>query len=132
MTQRERTDASDGTGLAGAHLLVAEDDFIISIELESTLLEAGAESVGVCRTVKDALLRAGDGRFSAAILDVRLGRETVIPLARLLTQRGIPFVFYTGQVDLDSVRVEWPQCRIISKPAQSRTIVHAIVEALKR
>jgi len=132
MTQREITEASDGAGLAGARILVVEDDFIISIELESTLLDAGAESVGVCRTVKDAILRADNDGFSAAILDFRLGRETVLPLARLLTQRGIPFVFYTGQVDLDSVRVEWPQCRIISKPAQSRMIVRAIVEALKR
>jgi len=132
MTPKEKPSASDGTGLAGARVLVVEDDFIISMELESTLFDGGAESVSVCRTVKDALLSADGGRFSAAVLDVRLGRETVVPLARLLTLRGIPFVFYTGQVDLDSVRVEWPQCRIISKPAPSRTIVRAVAEALKR
>jgi DNA-binding NtrC family response regulator len=132
MTPREKASAADGTGLGGARVLVVEDDFIISMELESTLLDAGAESVSVCRTVKDALLCSDGGGFSAAVLDVRLGRETVVPLARLLTALGIPFVFYTGQVDLDSVRVEWPQCRIISKPAQSGTIVRAVVEALNR
>jgi DNA-binding NtrC family response regulator len=132
MTPREKASAADGTGLGGARVLVVEDDFIISMELESTLLDGGAESVSVCRTVKDALLRADGGGFSAAILDVRLGRETVVPLARLLTLRGIPFVFYTGQVDLGPVRAEWPQCMIISKPAQSRTIIRAVVQSLKR
>jgi hypothetical protein len=41
--------------LNGARVLVVEDDCLISMDLESTLAEAGAEIAGVCRTAKDAL-----------------------------------------------------------------------------
>jgi DNA-binding NtrC family response regulator len=116
--------------LRGVRLLVVEDDVIISMELEAILSEAGAEITGCCRTVKDALVLAEKNGLAAAILDVRLGRETVAPVARELARRGVPFVFYTGQIDTDMMRAEWPDCTIVSKPAQPRTIVKAVADLL--
>jgi DNA-binding NtrC family response regulator len=133
MIQRQGPEASDGaTRLGGARVLVVEDDFIIAMELKSILLDAGAESVDICRNVKQAMVCADGDDFSAAMLDVRVGKEAIIPVARALARRRIPFIFYTGQVDLDAIRVEWPECTIISKPAQPRTIVRAVAATLKR
>jgi DNA-binding NtrC family response regulator len=122
----------DGTpALNGARVLVVEDDFIILVELESILIDAGAQIAGLCRTVKDALAVIDHDGLAAAILDVRLGRETVAPVAQELSKRGIPFFFYTGQADMDSIRMEWPECKIVSKPAHSCDILAAFADMLK-
>jgi ActR/RegA family two-component response regulator len=117
--------------LNGAHVLVAEDNLIISMELESVILDGGAARVDRCRTADDGVILAQADGVSAAVLDVRLGKERIDPVARLLSDRGIPFVFYTGQNDLGAIRAKWPGCKIISKPAQSRMIVQALAELLK-
>ncbi len=117
--------------LKGMRVLVVEDDAILLLELETILMQAGAEIVGLCRTVNEALrLTAKDGP-TCAILDVRLGRETVAPVARLLARRGTPFVFYTGQVDNDPALAEWSDRKIVSKPAQPTTIVRVLLESLQ-
>jgi hypothetical protein len=68
--------------------------------------------------------------IAAAILDMRLGRETVAPVARRLARRGIPFVFYTGQLDTAAMRAEWPDCTIVPKPSQPCAIVKAVADLL--
>jgi DNA-binding NtrC family response regulator len=117
--------------LIGVRVLVAEDEFPILAELESILTEAGAEIVGVCRTVKEALAVADMNSPGAAILDMRLDRGTVAPVARMLSKRGIPFVFYTGQAEIGLIRREWPKSKIITKPARPQTIVAAVVDSLR-
>ena len=49
--------------LIGAHLLVVEDDFLISMDLKEVLTDAGAEVVGPCRTVIDAVALLMKGAY---------------------------------------------------------------------
>jgi hypothetical protein len=115
--------------LAGAKLLVVEDNYLLLIDLEAVLIDAGADKVEACRTIEDAL-RVTDG-VTAAILDVRIGPDSVAPVARKLAARGTPFLFYTGQVGNDPMLTEWPNCNTISKPAQPQVIVKAVAELLR-
>ena len=108
--------------LRGARLLVVEDDFLILMELESVLTDAGAEIIGACRSLKEALVLVETEGLSAAVLDIRLGRDNVAPAAKRLCERGVPFVFYTGQGETDPVRAQWPQCALLHKPAEPRKI----------
>jgi DNA-binding NtrC family response regulator len=117
--------------LRGARVLVVEDDAILLIELETILRDAGAEMIAACRTVGEALAAANKNGLKAAILDVRIGRETISPVARHLAARGTPFLFYTGQVSSDPALMEWPGCRIVAKPAQAKAIVTAVAELLR-
>ena len=82
--------------LTGARVLVVENDFIILAELELLLSEAGAEVI-FSQTVQDALAKT-DKDISAAILDFALMSETVEPVAAHLTECGVPFVLYTGNL----------------------------------
>ncbi len=118
--------------LHGARMLIVEDDYVIGADLKSVLTDAGAEVVCVCRTVEDALARADEDDFAAALLDFRLGRETAVPVAHQLAARGVPFVFYSGHVEAETIQAEWPHCRIIQKPARPRTIVAAVADLLTR
>jgi DNA-binding response OmpR family regulator len=121
--------AEAGEVLAGARVLIVEDDFLIAIDLETILAKAGAKVSGPCRTVKDALA-AIDG-VGAAVLDIRLGDQTVDPIARQLDERGVPFLFYTGQIDTDPIRRKWPDHKILAKPARPQCIVMAVADLLK-
>jgi hypothetical protein len=44
--------------------------------------------------------------IDAALLDNRLGRESIAPAARELKKKGIPFASYSGQVETDPIRNE--------------------------
>jgi DNA-binding NtrC family response regulator len=113
--------------LRAACILIVEDSYLILMELESVLLEAGAGTVRTCRSVTEALRAIAEQEMAAAILDLQLDRETSVPVARMLAERGVPFCFYTGQLDTAEVRAEWPASPIISKPAERQKIVDTIV-----
>ena len=127
-----RVEHSPRKALKGVRLLVVEDDAILLMELEEILQDAGAEIVGRCRTVADALATVEKYGISAAVLDVRIGNTTIAPVARQLGQRGTPFFFYTGQVVSDPALEEWRDCKIVAKPAQAHAIVSAVVDLLHR
>jgi DNA-binding response OmpR family regulator len=118
--------------LDGSRVLVVEDDFFIGLELAATLRDAGADVVGPLQTVQSALAGAEDQKLSAAILDIRLGNETVEPVARRLAEHAIPFLFYTGQSTTDPVQAMWPDCRIVAKPALPSSLLSAIAALVTR
>jgi DNA-binding response OmpR family regulator len=118
--------------LTGARILVVEDEAFIAFDLQVTLTDAGAEVIGPSLTLAEAFALASRENLSAAILDVRLGRHTIGPVARQLAARGIPFLFYSGQVETDAIRAEWPQCKVISKPAPLGALVRAVAALLHR
>ena len=122
----------DHSGLSGVRVLLVEDDPLLLMELELTLVDAGAVVVGACRTLQDALSRSTRGDFSVAILDFLLGSETVSPVARGLASRGVPFVFYTGQTRHDAGLAEWQDRSIVEKPAAPGVLVSAVQDALLR
>jgi DNA-binding response OmpR family regulator len=122
----------DEPDLQGTHVLVVEDDLLISMELTSVLTAAGADVIGPSHTVADALALVDREDISVAILDVRLGDDTVAPVARGLSRRKIPFVFYTGQGTGDPIWREWPASKVIPKPSLPRSLVAAVADAVNR
>jgi DNA-binding response OmpR family regulator len=107
-------------------VLIVEDDALLAMDLEATLVGAGAVVVDLCRTLDEAMLRADAGDFAVAVLDFGLGSETVSPLARRLVNRGVPFVLYTGKSRHEPSLAEWRDCPIVEKPASPRTLVTAV------
>jgi DNA-binding response OmpR family regulator len=121
---------TDGRGLLrGAHVLVVEDEFLLRLELETLLSQAGA-SVRTCGTVAQALAAVDAETFDAAVLDVHLVRETIEPVARKLAELCVPIVFYTGQVAGEAVSAHWPQAQVISKPAPPGAVIDALIESM--
>lgn len=112
--------------LSDAHILIVEDDVFIGMELEAVLSNAGTQVVSSCSSVASALKAIAEDAPAAAILDIHLGAETAAPIARDLAQRGVPFVFYTGQMGTDSVLNEWPHRMVLQKPAPARKIIEAV------
>jgi DNA-binding NtrC family response regulator len=120
---------SSAPSLRGARVLVVEDDAILAMELSMILQDAGAEVAGPCRSVAEALATIGRSPdIAAAVLDVRIGRDTIAPVAHQLRRRGTAFVFYTGQIAGDPILAEYSNCRVIAKPAQALAIVSAVAD----
>lgn len=80
----------------GKRILVVEDDFFLADDLRRRLQEHGATVIGPVASVNAALDLIETRRVDAAILDVELDAETAFPIALVLEQRGVPFVFVTG------------------------------------
>jgi DNA-binding response OmpR family regulator len=85
--------------LKNLRVLIVEDEALITMMVENELLEAGAK-VLVAATVAEALrlvdMTASDGGLSAAVLDINLGGEVVMPVADALASLGVPFLFTSG------------------------------------
>src|SRR5215469_2224725 len=97
--------------LRGMRILVADDEFLIATLIEETLTDAGAEIV-TAATLPTALKAANDEQFSAALLDVRLGRQTTEAVADVLAAHSVPFIFYSGQALPDGIREKHPDARV--------------------
>jgi two-component SAPR family response regulator len=85
--------------VAGCRVLVVEDEMLIAVQIEDTLLRLGCEIVGPAAKLETALQLVDERQFDVAILDVTLRGGKVYPVAEKLAARGIPFVFASGYGD---------------------------------
>lgn len=81
---------------AQRRVLVVEDEYLIRMLLEDMLADLGYAVAAAVGTIAEARELAATGDFSAAILDVKLDGEEIFPVADILEERGLPFVFVTG------------------------------------
>jgi len=81
---------------AGRRVLVAEDEFVIALEIEEALRRAGYEVVGPAATAEEAERLAREEPLDAAVLDADLRGGPSYTAADALAARGVPFVFLTG------------------------------------
>jgi CheY-like chemotaxis protein len=64
--------------------------------LEDMLDELGFEVAAAVGSIAEAKEVAAAGGFQAAILDVNVDGQEIFPVADVLAERGLPFVFVTG------------------------------------
>ena len=82
--------------LSGRKVMVVEDETLVAMLVEDTLMDAGATVVGPVATVAEALAVLRTDRPDVAVLDLNLAGETSEPVADALKQMGIPFVVASG------------------------------------
>ncbi|WP_018328343.1 response regulator [Rhizobium giardinii] len=120
----------DNHPLLGTRILIAEDEILIALDMEAAFLDAGADVVGPCATVSAAMDAAGHEELSLAVLDIRLGPETTERVGDLLRERGLPFLFYSGQAMPDEMKRKYNAEVIVSKPATHQDLIRAAASAL--
>ncbi len=77
-------------------VLIVEDDAIIALDFEDTILEFGVKSVRTTGSVARALELIADRLPDFAMLDIGLARGNSLAVAERLQAMQIPFVFVTG------------------------------------
>ncbi|MEG3084579.1 response regulator [Sphingomonas sp. PB2P12] len=112
--------------LAGARILVVEDEYYLAEEVSSILARIGAEILGPVPTVDQAnALIAANPRIDGAVLDVNLRGELVFDLADALHARGVPFAFATGY-DGDALPHRFADRVVLVKPVRPDALVEAL------
>jgi DNA-binding response OmpR family regulator len=102
--------------LTGKLILVVEDDVLIGMALEDSLIAAGAMVIGPCATVAESLSALERYTIDAACLDWSLINETSAPIAMRLLASRIPHVFLTGNSPED-ITERFPSATVLTKPA---------------
>ncbi|HJT39039.1 MAG TPA: response regulator [Sphingobium sp.] len=85
----------------GKTILVVEDEAMIGMMLEDYLDTLGYRLHAIAVSVDEACDQARKGGFDAALLDCNLHGEKSWPVAEILAQSGIPFIFATGGITDD-------------------------------
>ena len=117
--------------LTGKRVLVVEDEFLIALDIQSILESAGTE-VKTANRVDQALgLIKSDGPFDAAVLDLKLERETSVAVAERLQANSVPFVFLTGAAGETSAVAQFANAPVVGKPFDSETLFSALKQAMK-
>lgn len=106
-------------------VLVVEDEILIGMLLEDMLHELGYEVAATASRVEDAKTLAREAQVDAAILDVNLNGQEVYPVAEILADRGIPFVFATGYGER-GLPPAYRQRPTLQKPFQQETLEHKL------
>lgn len=114
--------AVENSQLSGHVLLVVEDEPLVELDIAEMFTASGAHVVSACK-IADAILAVDRIKVCVAVLDIDLGGEDCSPVCRHLSERGIPFLFYTGY---PAAPDGWTEVPIISKPAHRSQIVDAV------
>jgi CheY-like chemotaxis protein len=77
-------------------VLVVEDEVLVGMLLEDMLLDLDYEVAVVSTNLVDALEKARSADFDLAVLDVNLNGQQSFPVADVIRERGLPFLFATG------------------------------------
>jgi CheY-like chemotaxis protein len=104
-------------------VLIVEDDPIIALDFEDTILGFGVKTVRTAGSVARALEMIADRPPDFALLDVGLVREKSFAIAERLDALKIPFVFVTGygaDVRLPAALADKPR---LSKPYSTAALL---------
>ena len=78
------------------NILVVEDEALIAMMVEDFADLLGHNVCGICDSVTTAVARIEEGGIDVVILDVNLRDGPSWPVADVLAERNIPFMFASG------------------------------------
>ncbi|MEJ8570037.1 response regulator [Microbaculum marinum] len=108
-------------------VLILEDEFMIAMEFETVLLDAGYRVVGPAADVEAALALLESDKPDAGVLDVNLGRgETSAPIAEKLHRLAVPFILCTGYQTSELVQRYGDGVPILQKPVDAAKLIDVL------
>lgn len=122
-------------GAPAPRVMIVEDEFIVALDLETTLEGAGFEVVGVASNAADAVLIAEQQRPSVVVMDVRIAgeRDGIEAAVEIYERFGIRSLFATAYRDPATLArashanaAGW-----LTKPYSSQALITAVQAALK-
>lgn len=112
------------------HVLVIEDEAFIAMLLEDILLEIDDYVVDRFAQFAEGLQAARTGTYVFAVLDADLNGVRSFPIADVLSERRIPFVFSTGygKTGLDPAYADHI---VLQKPFHANEIRSVVAKLLR-
>jgi DNA-binding NtrC family response regulator len=115
--------------LAGARILIVEDEFLIAGMVAEILTELGALVVGPAYNMRDGMRLAEQEPIDAGVLDVNINGECSDAIAAALAARAIPFVLATGYGAAGAAARGAP---VLDKPYSAAKLTAALLRVLAK
>jgi DNA-binding NarL/FixJ family response regulator len=135
MTPSEDARAA-GAKAEPARILIVEDDFLIGMQSEAALIEAGYHVVGTATTAEEAVELAAGERPFLAVMDIRLAskRDGIDAARELFDDHGIRCIFATAHDDPVTRDRAKPYAPLgwLAKPYTMASLVALVAEALTK
>jgi two-component system, response regulator PdtaR len=121
-------------GATARQVLIVEDEFFVALDLETTLLAAGFEVVGVANNAADAVRLAEAHQPCLIVMDVRLAgeRDGVDAAIEIFERFGIRSVFASAHND-PGTRARAARANAagwLAKPYSSDSLLAAVEAAI--
>jgi CheY-like chemotaxis protein len=110
----------------GVRLIIAEDQLLVALDMETIVTGAGHEVCGIASNADEALTLVAEHRPDLALLDVELGGTDGLEAARLIMDRWqVPTLLVTGHVTMEIAR-DAGVIGLVRKPFTDRTLLATI------
>jgi CheY-like chemotaxis protein len=117
--------------LRGRRVLVVEDEYLLATDLAEHFQDLGVKVIGPAATLGDAIALVEANEIEGAVLDINIRGERVYPVADLLIERQVPFVFTSGyscELEPDAY-ASIPRC---IKPTKFAEVAHMLALQMSR
>jgi len=115
-------------------ILVVEDDFLVAMQVEATLSDAGFTLAGTAASAEEAIALAVSQRPGLVLMDIRLAgkRDGVDAALELFRDHGIRCIFATAHHDADVRKRAAPARPLgwLQKPYTMSGLIIAVRKAL--
>jgi DNA-binding response OmpR family regulator len=118
--------------LSDKPILIVEDNVYLAIDLVDAVESLDGRVVGPVGNVADALSLVGDEAVAAAILCFELPDSDVVPLARVLIDRHVPFVIHADNCIPAALSMLRPGIPVLIKPVDPRDVVSILADELAK
>lgn len=113
--------------LRGLRVLLVEDNFLIARALKRLLEGFGCEVVGPYPTLEEGERVAESSDIHGGVLDVNIRGGNSAKIARLLEERGVPFLFISGYSSPPLHDADLLEHTRLSKPIDAKTLHSALL-----
>ena len=104
-------------------ILVAEDEAVIGLDLAQRLVEAGYSVLGPFTHRAEIEAWIAHDTPDAAVLDFKLLDGSCEEMVRLLRDRGVPMVAFTGEQDIPE---DLADMVVVTKPGRMEQVLAAL------
>ena len=107
-------------------VFIVEDEVLVALEMADMLEEFGFTVIGPAVHQEQAIELAREEQIDAAFLDVNLNQgKTSEPVAMILRERGVPFIFVTAYTE-NQVTFRTSDELVLRKPITSSDLLAAL------
>lgn len=103
------------------NILIVEDDFFIAEDLSDIVRSHFQNKIVFADNCQDAISKIDDG-LAFAFLDMTVADGTIVPVARHLSAKAIPFAFVSGSPQ-SSLPDDLKSAPFIQKPARQSELI---------
>jgi DNA-binding response OmpR family regulator len=116
--------------LQGLRVLVVEDETLVAMLIEEYLADFGCDIVFSGRRVGKTLHALKSIEVDAAVLDVNVAGESISPVAEVLEQQKVPFIFASGY-GVNGVDERWSSRPVLQKPFSAKELHNALAACVQ-